>query len=72
MQKGSSSLNKLDNKPDVFLFSKWLIVIHNNTTQLIKLLWQQSFTTGLNKMIFCQPATFVFFTDPAMNASFTS
>ncbi len=29
--KGSSSLNKLDNKPDWFLlFAKPLIVIHNN------------------------------------------
>jgi hypothetical protein len=71
VQKGSLSLNKLDNKPDGFLFSKWLIVRHNNSTQLIKLLWQQSFTTGLKKMIFCQSKTFVFLADPEMNVSFT-
>ncbi len=59
-----------DNKPDGFLFSKWLIVIHTNPIQFIKFLRQQSFITGLNKMIFCQSTTFVFFAGPAMNASF--
>jgi hypothetical protein len=35
------------------------VVRPNNTTRLIKLLQQQSFKTGLNKMIFCQPTILV-------------
>ena len=43
------------------------VVWPNNTTQLIKLLQQQSFTTSLNEMIFCHLTIFVLFADPAMN-----